>query len=351
MNQENNKINKYLIDYANIDAGVGHSMGLFNSFIKISLYNDLIPTYSIHQLKKSNKTDISFILKKIIKPLLRKGVAETHNIGNGMHNFFMFGIGEISREEIELQIKKKKIRAVQLPNPLSPEKNIPDSEKYHEINKVINSYKDENNIAFILSNDRKDGDCEYFFTRNWFLNKYKSARAINPIKNYFNTSKINVAIHIRRGDLLPGRSFAQLASRMLPDEWYAKIINQLYELFGEKIAVHIYSEGKNKNYLNEIGIQNNWKNYKKIKYKIDIFQHIDEPWYLDLEHMINADILVTAKSGFSHLAAVFNEKGIKLTVPMWHSFNGCTNIINVDEETANFDTKTLQSFFLTKSNL
>lgn len=347
MYKKSNKTNKYLIDYANIDAGVGHSMGLFNSFIKISLYNDLIPTYSIHQLKKSNRTDINFILKKILKPLLRRGIAETHNIGSSMNDFFMFGNNEISREEIEIQIqkKKKKIKVIQLPNPFSPEKNIPDSEKYFEINNIINFYKNEDNIAFILSKERKDGDCEYSFTRNWFLNKYKLARTINPIKSYFNNSKINIAIHIRRGDLLPGRSFSHLASRMLPDEWYATIINQLYELLGEKIAVHIYSEGKNKSYLNELGIQNNWKNYEKIKYQIDIFQHIDEPWYLDLEHMINADILVTAKSGFSHLAAIFNEKGVKLTTPMWHSFNGCTNVIDVDEQTANFDTKTLQSFF------
>lgn len=108
MYKKSNKTNKYLIDYANIDAGVGHSMGLFNSFIKISLYNDLIPTYSIHQLKKSNRTDINFILKKILKPLLRRGIAETHNIGSSMNDFFMFGNNEISREEIEIQIQKKK---------------------------------------------------------------------------------------------------------------------------------------------------------------------------------------------------------------------------------------------------
>ena len=346
MNFENN--NKFLLDYANIDAGVGHSMGLFNSFIKIAIYNHLIPTYSEKQLKKSNNADFKFILKKNIKPWLGKGLAETHNIGNSMNDFFMLGKNEVSREKVESLIRRRKIKVIELPAPISPDKSIDDSEKYSEINNIISYYKDENNIAFVLPKGRKDGDCEYLSSRSWFLNKYKAARKLNPIESYFDTSKINVAIHIRRGDLLPGRGFSHLASRMLPDTWYASIINQLYELFGNKISVHIYSEGKNKKYFNELGIESNWNYCDMIDYPVDLFQHIDEPWYLDLEHMINADILVTAKSGFSHLAAVFNEKGIKLTIPMWHSFEGCTNILSVSDQNPSFDTKILKEFFINR---
>ena len=45
--------NRFLIDYDNPDAGIGHSMGFVNRGIKIAMRNQLQFAYAEEQLRKT----------------------------------------------------------------------------------------------------------------------------------------------------------------------------------------------------------------------------------------------------------------------------------------------------------
>ena len=46
--------NRYILDYDNPDAGIGHSMGIINRALKIAARNNLQFAFSESQLTKSN---------------------------------------------------------------------------------------------------------------------------------------------------------------------------------------------------------------------------------------------------------------------------------------------------------
>jgi hypothetical protein len=176
---------------------------------------------------------------------------------------------------------------------------------------------------------REYGDYEYAETRDWFLNAYNEARKINPIDLRFSPNTTNIAVHIRRGDLLPGRQFSDLSSRMLPDHWYVDILNLILSTKTKKYAIHIFSEGLNGQYLSENGNHVRWTELLDST-KCEVTEHIDTPFVSAFHHLIHADILIGSKSGMSHLAGTLNAN-TKIMPKMWHSYRGVSRLIELDD--------------------
>ena len=84
---------RFLIDYANPDAGIGHSMGFINRAIKVSARNKLQFAYSEDQLLKSHEKSWVWKLKQAARLLRGRKRYETHNIGNDLNH--MLGLKEI----------------------------------------------------------------------------------------------------------------------------------------------------------------------------------------------------------------------------------------------------------------
>jgi hypothetical protein len=320
-------INRFLLDYDNPDAGIGHSMGIINRDIKIASRNQLQLVYSESQLIKSHSKSLQWNMKQFLRWLRGKNIYETHNIGNDLN--LMLNIKQLlpSREDLEKQISQKKIKLVELPR---LQINIPSNEQddndiYREIDQFIQS-NHESNIAFRVSRNLS-GDYEYESTKAWFSNAYAKARGLQPIPLVFNLNQFNIAVHIRRGDLLPGRQFSDLSSRMLPDGWYLKILDTVIYNSNKKIAIHIFSEGKEGKYLSENGMPFSWKAYFQDT-PHEVSEHIDSDFIGTFHHLLNADVLIGSKSGMSHLAGMLGT-GIKIMPKMWHSYRGANQLLEI----------------------
>ncbi len=50
-------MNRFIVDYDNPDAGIGHSMGFINRNIKIAMRHGLQFAYAPEQLRKSSESD------------------------------------------------------------------------------------------------------------------------------------------------------------------------------------------------------------------------------------------------------------------------------------------------------
>jgi hypothetical protein len=334
---------RFLIDYDNPDAGIGHSMGIINRALKIATRNQLQLAYSENQLRKSADKDWGWRIRQSLRKLRGKRPDETHNIGNDLNQMLDLKNLLPSREDLEKKILRREIRLIDLPEfeIHIPSNQHQDDEIYQSVDQFIRSHAGPN-IAFRIKNNRF-GDYEYASTRGWFIDAYNQARKNFPLAISYRPDKLNIAIHIRRGDLLPGRQFSDLSSRMLPDRWYLQVIDAALNNPRKPVAIHIFSEGKDGQYHSENGAPFSWReHFKKLPY--EVHEHIDSDFLSTFHHLINADILVGSKSGMSHLAGMLSEH-IKLMPGMWHSYRGADKILElVDSLENNLDKESISSF-------
>jgi len=134
--------------------------------------------------------------------------------------------------------------------------------------------------------------------------KYYTDSIITLLRNYYySTSKpvignIDIAIHIRRGDVI----LEMLEARYTSLSYYNKIIkflNYKYPLYN----IVIFSEGNIKDF--------NKLNGKNISFKLN--KSITETFH----SLVSAKILVMAKSSFSYSAAILNSNEIYY-INFWH---------------------------------
>jgi len=136
-----------------------------------------------------------------------------------------------------------------------------------------------------------------------------------PILPYYNIPKSikKIAIHVRRGDVDPDK----YPDRFVPIEKYIDIVNKFNEIYpNSKIFIITEINEKNKN---EFDIFNKYNNLK-ILANIDIIE--------SLGYMIKADILVSCKSSFSYIPAIYNENTVYY-IDFWHK--PLDNWRNIDE--------------------
>ncbi len=127
------------------------------------------------------------------------------------------------------------------------------------------------------------------------------------IHSYFDPNKLNIAVHLRRGDVKINNIYFP---RYTDNSVYRNIITQIGGIMTEisldpEIVFHIYSEGSTEEF-------SDLYNYEK-----SIILHINESPFTTFHHMVFADILVTSKSSFSYSAALLS-RGIKIYIPFWH---------------------------------
>ncbi|WP_162785437.1 hypothetical protein [Polynucleobacter necessarius] len=159
---------------------------------------------------------------------------------------------------------------------------------------------------------------------------------------------MNIAVHIRRGDLLPGRQFSDLSSRMLPDAWYLEILNIATKHLKGRLAIHIFSEGKEGQYHSENGQAFSWKEYFKDS-PYEVHEHIDSNFMSTFHHLLHADLLIGSKSGMSHLAGMLSSQ-VKIMPHMWHSYRGTNQLIEVAGTESELDSEAIAKHLQTYLN-
>ena len=127
--------------------------------------------------------------------------------------------------------------------------------------------------------------------KNYDINDIFSDKNIEIIKNnyklkkvsdYYSLSKINVCIHIRRGDIV---IYGEKCGRYTTNEFFIDIIKKIYKILKNKCVFHIYSDSDIK--LNLF--------YDNIKY------HINTDLLISVNEMIQSDIFIMSiGSNLSH---------------------------------------------------
>ncbi len=126
----------------------------------------------------------------------------------------------------------------------------------------------------------------------------------NKDRNVFKNNKINIAVHIRRGNIHDkGKAGARITT---PNEYYLNIMNGIrnkYKEHDKELQFHIYSQGEMNNFA--------------ILQKEDVIFHLDEDICKTFTELVAADILLTSPSSLSYVAALISDGEIYYK-QFWH---------------------------------
>lgn len=229
------------------------------------------------------------------------------NVPTPWNDFFGFGIGEAQYKDL-LQQGYKKILLPQFSELLPEQIDV--------IKKIIASYTDEK-VVFLCEQDQFYRDLHTLIP--YLQQKFYAAPARKLDKLMFDNKNFNVAIHVRRGDIMADPSNPNLAMRYLSNDYFHKVLGQVIEMVKTDKPVHIwfFSQGKPEDYPE--------------------FAHFPNlHWCMDMGaqasflHMVYADVLITSKSSFSYKPALLN-RGIKVCPEnFWHGYPDSNDWVMVD---------------------
>lgn len=140
----------------------------------------------------------------------------------------------------------------------------------------------------------------YLKLKKRILQKYKSVQR-NSFQLHQQAGRINIALHIRRGDVS-----AASADRFTDNRYYYKILTDLLSVLDAlqlSSSIHLYSQGT-------------VEDFSEFE-EFHLSYHLDECPFETLHNLIEADVLVMSKSSFSYSAALLSNS-VKLYQPFWH---------------------------------
>lgn len=207
--------------------------------------------------------------------------------------------------------------------------------------------------------DIKKQTALYTKYRQELINNYLTQSSINKSYNLNQPNRLNIVIHIRRGDVhkikteQPKR-FQRLNyhRRYLDDNYFINVINHLHQQFQIHQTKHlpkqpifrIFTEGspdildkikthiKSLNYEAEYYIEPNSNRYNIENSKKNTTKAINNMKYL-MNTCINADIFIMSKSQLSFFLGVYNTNlvitpkwTISLKMENWHYYYNATRI-------------------------
>ncbi len=275
---------RYLTGVPNAYAGIGHQLCNWNAaLIFASKYN----------------------LKFVHHPLISKFKQSS------WEEFLGFGDGELLYDEIST---KQSIKIVKLPR---IRWNTADPTGHDIVTKIINYAYPGSNILFHLAKDQSVYDYTTF--RDILRKKYWNTRNNNSLKCGFRQGKLNIAVHIRRGDIMQmNKKDKNFQQRWLDNSYFLNIISTIKNKISDNIDIHIFSQGNVANFsdFDEIG---------------NVIYHLDEDEYQTFHSMIVADILLVSPSSFSYFAGIISQ-GLKIAKYPWlHELPEDSEWIHSDE--------------------
>lgn len=117
----------------------------------------------------------------------------------------------------------------------------------------------------------------------------------------YGDGRVQIAVHLRRGDVASTGQFAQWFT---PDEVILQRLERVLDVVGrDRASIRVFSEGKAEDFKAFTGL--------------GAVLHLDEDVFTTFHHLVKSEVLIMAKSTFSYLAAIIGG-GVCLYEPFWH---------------------------------
>ncbi|MEQ8755152.1 MAG: hypothetical protein RID09_16770 [Coleofasciculus sp. G1-WW12-02] len=279
---------RYLTGRPDSLAGMGHQLSNWNAALIYSMKYDL---------------------KFVHQPLLTAG-------GYNWEEFFNFGDGEVVYDEI---IKDQTVKIVKLPRVRWIKE---DDYGQYVIGEIIKSAYPGSHILFQLQSDCTAPNVYDHTPSSEILRlKYWNSRAKNPVECNFKDDGLNIACHVRRGDIVTTNDEnVNLRKRWLENSYFIKIVKTITTLLSDKKCyINVFSQG----------VKENFQDFDQLD---NVVYHLDEDQFKTFHSMVVADILILSPSSFSYKAGIIS-RGIKIAkYPWWHEIPNNSEWLRSDED-------------------
>ena len=308
--------------------------------------NLLYPAYR-HRKCKPKSDDINDLY---ITQVPNDGAGIGHQMSNilgGIHIARMFGIkyaypGLKGKEDWEKflgvnqncksvrELKRRGYIIKMLPcfdtNAFSNEKDIDTDKNLNMINSIIKSYAGQKIIFSVYLDQSYRNQYEEV---EYIKSRFESAKARECDKLIYDINFINIAVHIRRGDIVSGQTTGQqtLTKRWLDMDYYENVVSRLTEKIKNK-----YPDKSYRIYLFSEGNADEYKSFEKYG---DVTYCFDMSAMDSFLHMVRADYLVLSKSSFSYVPALLSD-GVRICPDgFWHGYPDDSKWIVVNDNAEN----------------
>jgi len=176
------------------------------------------------------------------------------------------------------------------------------------IENIITSYQGRR-VVFLFKRDQSYKD--QIGVIDELQQKFYQAPARKNDKLVYSKDQFNIAVHVRRGDIVAGQKTgnANLQMRWQDNEYFQKVLgNVLTALKTDKpVAIYLFSQGVAEDFRD-------FETFENIRLCLDMGA---QDSFL---HMVFADLLITSKSSFSYKPALLS-KGIRVCPKdFWHGY-------------------------------
>lgn len=213
--------------------------------------------------------------------------------------FLGFGEDEISVDDL----LKKGFKRIRLP--LFDENNLAEVELQR---KIIKSYSAQR-VVFVAEQDQFYQ--EQFGVIDVLKKKFYNASARKNDQLIYSKEHFNIAIHVRRGDIVIGQenNNPNLLMRWQDNNYFEKILSTVITHINPKkpLAIYLFSQGERSDFPD-------FEKFANLHFCLDMGA---QDSFL---HMVYADLLITSKSSFSYKPALLSN-GIKVSPRnFWHGY-------------------------------
>lgn len=201
--------------------------------------------------------------------------------------------------------------------PLFDENNLAEVELQQ---KIIASYSNKK-VVFVAEQDQ--------FYKNQFgvidsiQEKFYAATARNLDKLIYDQSHFNIAVHVRRGDIVVGQENQNpnLLLRWQGNDYFVKVLENVLNSLEttKRISIYVFSQGIASDFPE-------FSQFKNLHFCLDVNA---QDSFLN---MVFADLLISSKSSFSYKPALLNKNIKVCPKEFWHGYPIAKDWIMANED-------------------
>jgi len=176
------------------------------------------------------------------------------------------------------------------------------------IDNIITSYQGRK-VVFLFGRDQSYRD--QIGVMDELQQKFHHARAREDDRLLFSKESFNIAVHVRRGDIVAGQKTGNPNHQMRwqDNDYFLNVLCNVLAALKTKmpVAIYLFSQGKR-------------EDFKEFEAFENIHLCLDMGAQDSFLHMVFADLLITSKSSFSYKPALLS-KGIRVCPKdFWHGY-------------------------------
>jgi len=212
--------------------------------------------------------------------------------------FFSFG----DDEDQSADVMARKPIIIDLPYVPLPD----DPEQESRLNGLIQGFRSEQLVVFRLF--PKTSVFAQSEGSSFLRGKYMKRRGADPIENLLEDGKVNVAIHIRRGDIMAmmKAGVGSWRERYVDLDYFVDLAKEVEALCGRnRVCFNIFSQG-------------DLADFQVFDCLSNVHYRLDYDVFASFHNLVMADVLIGSPSSFSYLPSLFSD-GVKIfRSPFWH---------------------------------